>query len=118
MLRDIQEIKRYTIGATDGEIGHVSTMLVDEDSWVIRYLVVDTSDWWLGHQVLVPPEWAIGVSWTQSKVSIDLSRTTIKNSPRYESSVALNRAQETDLYQHYGRLTYWERDHARELLAH
>jgi hypothetical protein len=47
-----------------------------------------------------------------------LTRTTIKNSPRYESSVALNRAQETDLYHHYGRLTYWDREHARELLAH
>ena len=105
------------VHAKDGDLGHISGMLVDEEGWVIRYLVVDTSNWWMGNQVLIPPDWMTGVSWAHSKANIDLTRSTIKNSPRYESSTALNRAQEANLYDHYGRLNYWEREHAREMLS-
>ncbi len=105
------------VHANDGDVGHISGMLVDEDGWVMRYLVVDTSNWWMGNQVLIPPEWITSLSWSDSKANVDLSRKTIKNSPRYESSAALNRAQEANLYDHYDRLNYWEREHARELVS-
>ncbi|MEO7337423.1 MAG: PRC-barrel domain-containing protein, partial [Caldimonas sp.] len=52
-LRSCRAIERYHLHATDGAIGHVESLLVDDEAWVIRYLVVNTSDWWLGHQMLV-----------------------------------------------------------------
>jgi hypothetical protein len=106
----------YHIHASDGEIGHVQSMLVDEESWAIRYLVVETSNWWMGHQVLIPPEWITAVSWADSTVSINLTQDTIKNSPRYETSALVNRQQEMELFRHYGRPNYWEREHAREVI--
>jgi hypothetical protein len=115
-LRSCKAVTGYHIQASDGDIGHVQSMLVDEESWAIRYLVVETSNWWMGHQVLIPPEWITAVSWADSTVSINLSRETIKNSPRYETSAELNRQQETALYRHYGRPNYWEREHAREVI--
>jgi hypothetical protein len=30
MLRSMQELRNYTIGASDGDIGHIQGMLVDE----------------------------------------------------------------------------------------
>ena len=48
---------KYRIEASDGGIGHVQGLLLDEDTWAIRYLIVDTSNWWLGHQVLIAPQW-------------------------------------------------------------
>ena len=45
MLRSMLELKNYTIGATDGEIGHVSDFYFDDRSWVIRYLVIKTGSW-------------------------------------------------------------------------
>ena len=116
-LRSCNVVVGYHVHATDGDLGHVSAMLVDENTWAIRYLVVDTSNWWMGQKVLVPPEWITDVSWQDSKVSINLTRETIKNSPRYESSADLNRAKEEDLYQHYGRPNYWDREHAREVVS-
>jgi hypothetical protein len=113
-LRSCKVVTGYQVHASDGELGHVSAMLVDESTWAIRYLVIDTSNWWMGNKVLVPPQWITDVNWSESKLNIDLTRETIKNSPRYESSADLNRQQENALYQHYGRPNYWEREHARQ----
>ena len=53
-LRSCKAVMGYHIEATDGDIGHVQGLLVDEETWAIRYMVVDTSNWWLGHKVLIP----------------------------------------------------------------
>jgi hypothetical protein len=45
MLGSVGELRTYMIAATDGEIGTVDDMDVDNESWVIRYLVVDTERW-------------------------------------------------------------------------
>jgi hypothetical protein len=38
-LRSIREINGYHIHASDGEVGHVADVLVDDDDWSIHYLV-------------------------------------------------------------------------------
>ncbi len=113
-LRSCKSVVGYHIHASDGDIGHIQSMLVDEKTWAIRYLVIDTSNWWMGHKVLIPPDWISKVNWADSSVSLNLSRDTVKNSPRYESTDDLNRSHELELYSHYGRPTYWDREHARE----
>jgi hypothetical protein len=47
-------------------MGHVQGLLVDEQTWAIRYLIVQTSAWWLGHQVLIAPQWIRDMSWLDS----------------------------------------------------
>lgn len=106
-LRSCKQIVGYHIDAIDGDIGHVASMLVDERSWAIRYLVVDTTNWWGGHQVLIAPEWISRVDWASRQVTVGLTRQAVRDSPQYESTDELNRASETGLYAHYGRLGYW-----------
>jgi hypothetical protein len=105
-LRSCNAVTGYHIHATDGEIGHVSGFLVDEETWAIRYLVVDTSNWWVGHKVLVAPLWIKGVHWAEQTVSVDLSRESIQRAPPYDSMVTWGRDQELDLHRHYGRGGY------------
>lgn len=113
-VRSCQSATGALTEASDGDIGHVHSMLIDEETWAIRYVVVDTSNWLKGHKVLIPPKWVSKVNWANSRISINLTRETIQNSPRYESSEDLNRSHELELYSHYDRPTYWEREHARE----
>lgn len=115
-LRSCNAVTGYHIHATDGDIGHVSGFLVDEETWAIRYLVVDTSNWWLGHQVLVAPPWITGVHWSNQKVSISLSRDAIKNAPRYDPAVDWSPDQEVQLYRHYGRSGFWAENAVQENL--
>ena len=106
-LRSCQAIVGYHIHATDGEIGHVDGLLVDEETWAIRYLVVNTSNWWMGHQVLVAPPWITGVHWSDMSVTVGLSRQAIRDAPVYDSAAALNREQEAGLHAHHARPVYW-----------
>jgi hypothetical protein len=106
-LRSCNAVTGYHIHATDGDIGHVSGFLVDDETWAIRYLVIDTSNWWVGHKVLIAPPWIKGVHWSEQTVSVDLSRESIKNAPPYDLTSDWGRDQELNLYRHYGRNAYW-----------
>jgi hypothetical protein len=112
-LRSGNSIMRYYVHATDGDIGHVQGLLVDEKSWAIRYIIVNTSNWWLGHQVIVAPQWIDHVSWAESTVFTDLTRQTIKRSPPYDAAAPLNREQEAGVHVHYGRADYSPREARR-----
>ncbi len=48
MLRSMKDLENTTISATDGQIGHAKDCYFDDDSWVIRYLVVDAGSWLAG----------------------------------------------------------------------
>ena len=115
-LRSCKSVVGHQIHASDAELGRVQGMLVDEQTWAIRYLVVDTGTWWQGHQVLIAPQWITDISWEQSSVTVNLTQQAIQESPRFDSSEALNRQQEADLHHYYGRPAYWEREHNRNLM--
>lgn len=106
-LRSCQEVIGYQIHASDGEIGHVESLLVDEKTWSIRYMVVNTSNWWMGRTVLVAPPWIDSVRWSDRSVSINMTRSAIKGAPLYDASEDLNRNLEIGLYEYYGRPGYW-----------
>ena len=106
-LRSCAVVTGYHIEASDGDIGHVESLLVDEESWAIRYLVVDTSNWWLGHQVLIAPQWVREVRWSDSTVAVGMSREAVRQAPPYDSTAALDRVHEIAIYNHYGRPMYW-----------
>jgi uncharacterized protein YrrD len=102
-LRSCRAIQGYHIHATDGDIGHVESVLVDDKAWAIRYLVVNTSDWWLGHQMLVAPPWIVDISWLDATVSVELTRQAVKDAPTYDAKATLpSPEQERQLFYHYG----------------
>ena len=113
-LRSARDVTGYYIAARDGDIGHVDDFLVDDRAWAIRYLIVDTRNWWPGKKVALSPEWIKTVSWTDSRVHVDLQREEIKAAPEYDASRPFEREDETRLFEHYdrrkdsGRRKYWE----------
>ena len=106
-LRSTHDVSGHHIQAEDGEIGHVEDFIVDDETWAIRYLIIDTRNWWPGKKVLVSPQWIERVSWSESKVFINLTRTIIKQSPEYSEESLLTRGYETELHRHYNRQGYW-----------
>ena len=106
-LRSTYDVIDYHIQAADGEIGHVKDFIIDDETWVIRYLIIDTRNWWPGKKVLFSPQWIERVSWNEAKVFVNLPRKTIKQSPEYTGESLFNREYETSLYAHYQRQGYW-----------
>jgi len=121
-LRSVREVLGYGLAATDGDLGHVEDMLVDEASWAIRYFVVDPRSWWPGPHVLIPVDWITGVSWSDRAVRVDVTRDAVRGAPEYIAPEdapraggvgdrpRLSRADEERLYGHYGRPGYWARE--------
>jgi len=107
-LRSCKEITGYTLNASDGDIGKISGMLVDEKNWAIRYLIIDTGHWWSGHQVLIAVQWIDAFLWTEQSVKVSMTRSEIKNAPLYEPDIPFGRELELQIHQHYHRRTsYW-----------
>jgi len=106
-LRSTGEVSGYHIQGAEGEIGHVDDFVIDDATWTIRYLVIDTRNWWPGKKVLVSTQWVDGVSWTESKVFVNLTLESIRQSPEYSEEALLTRDYENRLHRHYDRRGYW-----------
>jgi hypothetical protein len=106
-LRSTYDVSGHHIQATDGELGHVEDFILDDETWAIRYLSIDTRNWWVGKKVLIAPQWIERISWDESKVFVNLSCKTIKQSPEYTEESLLTREYETELHDYYNRQGYW-----------
>ncbi|MEW6117470.1 MAG: PRC-barrel domain containing protein [Nitrospirota bacterium] len=100
-------INSYDIEAADGKLGHVEDFLVDDASWIIRYMVVDTRDWLPGKKALVATQWIAHIDFERARVHVDLLKEKIKNSPEYDPLKTVDRDYEELIHNHYGRRGYW-----------
>lgn len=106
-LRSTGDITGSYIETTDGDLGHVQDFIIDDQNWMIRYLLIDTTNWLPGKKVLISPEWVKDMVETDSRVYVDLTQEQIKTSPEYDDETILDRDYEARLYRHYGRSQYW-----------
>ncbi|WP_231907402.1 PRC-barrel domain-containing protein [Colwellia sp. PAMC 20917] len=102
-LRSSHAVVGYHLDAIDGELGHLQGMLIDIDTWAIRYLIINTSNWWLGHLVLIAPKWIKEVSWPTTKIYADMTQQQVKDAPTFDPSVPFSLEHEQNLQTHYSR---------------
>ena len=105
-LRSTAAVTGYHVEASDGEIGHVENFLTDQGTWKIRYLDVKTRNWLPGQKVLLSSAWVVGVSRAKSRVSVGLSRETIKSTPEYIESRPITTKYENQLHLHCDKRPY------------
>ena len=107
-LQSTRDVRGYAVQTRDGEIGSVDDFLIDDRSWVIRWVVVDTGTWLPGKKVLVAPEWADAVAWADRALRVALTRDQIEHAPEYDPDEPVRREYETRLFEYYGRRSYWD----------
>jgi hypothetical protein len=98
-LRSVGQIVNYDIHARDGEIGHLSDVLISDADWSIRYLVVDTGTWWGGKKVLIPPRWVQRVDWIAAEISLNVDRAALQERPHYTSETVVDAGYELQIHQ-------------------
>lgn len=84
-LRSAAEVIGYTVGATDGELGHIADFLIDDRDWSVQKLVVDTSKWWPGKRATLPADSIDTISWGDRTVFVTLTRDQIREQPEVEA---------------------------------
>jgi hypothetical protein len=107
MLRRLTDLRDFTIGATDGDVGSVDDVYFDDTSWTVRYLVVDTGTWLPGRKVLLSPALLRGIDGAGRRIRTDLTREQVHDSPSIDTQRPVSRQHEADLLSHYGYEPYW-----------
>jgi len=107
MLRKAKDLRGYTLGARDGEIGRVKEFFFDDQSWTVRYLVADTGGWLSGREVLISPYALDPADEGRKVIPVDLTKTQIEKSPSLVSAQPVSRQYESDYYSYYGWPGYW-----------
>jgi hypothetical protein len=107
MLFRISSLMNLPVHARDGEIGSVSDLLFEDDTWRARWLVVDTGSWILGRKVLLPASHVKPPEQGASSITVDLTRQQVEESPGTGVDLPVSRQMETSLYDHYGWAPYW-----------
>jgi hypothetical protein len=107
MLRNASTIKGYAITGSDGHFGSASDFLFEDDSWLVRWLVVDTGHWLSGRKVLLPLSVLGHLDPEAKEFTVRLTKQQIKESPEIDSDRPVSRQMETDIYDYYGWRPYW-----------
>ena len=110
MLWNASELVGSTIKATDGEVGIVSDVLFDDQSWMVRWLVVDTGSWLPGRVVLLPLPVLGQPDRANRLFPVRLTMQQVKDSPDEGAHLPVSRKMEAALFGHYGREPYWGGD--------
>jgi len=107
LLRSVNVLRNYELGANDGVIGKCSDFLFDDEAWVIRYLVADTRKWLPGRTVLISPISLGEVSSRNEVINVGLSKGQIKDSPPLDSNAPVSRQYERYMNKYYDWTDYW-----------
>ena len=115
MLRSMKDLKGFTIGATDGDIGQVEAFYFDDTSFTVRHLVVDTGGWLGGRKVLISPRAIHDIDWLPSlvggedrgRLNAALTKAQVEKSPNIDTDQPVSRQKEIEYYRHYGYASYW-----------
>jgi len=107
LLRTTNDLLDCTIEATDGRIGRVKDCYFDDETWVIRYLVVDTGTWLSSRKVLIPPSTTNPTNGVKKLLSIGMTRQQVENSPDIDTERPVSRQHERTLLNHYDYPCYW-----------
>jgi hypothetical protein len=95
MIRSVKDLEGFAIGATDGTIGKVTDFYFDDESWVIRYVVVDTSAW-PGREVLLSPNSMGEPDWGRQVLPVTITKEQVKHSPGVDTDHPLSRQHDPD----------------------
>jgi len=106
-LRSIHGIHGISVLGNDMTIGRVDDVIIDTQTWAVRYLSVDTGNPWVSRHVLIAPRWASEIRWREGEIRLPLSRRTIRRSPDWRYGAPLDRAFEAQLHAYYEQAVYW-----------
>jgi uncharacterized protein YrrD len=115
MLTSMKDMRGFSIGAKDGDLGKIDDAYFDDERWTVRYLVVDVGGWLSGRKVLISPHAIAHVDATNDTVATLLTRSQVENSPPIETTRPISRRMEAEYNQYYGYPPYWAGGYATGL---
>ena len=81
MLRwAVQDMAGLRIHATDGDLGYVHDVYLEDSDWRVQYLQVDTRHWLPGRHVLLAPTVVQHLDWDDRRMNVAITRDEVLSS--------------------------------------
>lgn len=77
-VRSMTSLTGYHLQADDGAIGSVSGFMVDDQTWMVAFLIVETGHCYPGKKILIVPNKIAGINYEESNVAVHLTKEEIK----------------------------------------
>ncbi|HEX9047065.1 MAG TPA: PRC-barrel domain-containing protein [Verrucomicrobiae bacterium] len=106
-LQSLRHLEGFKIIATDGEIGKVHDFFFDDDSWLVRYLVVDIGHWLPRRKLLLPAVVLRPLDAEGGSLSVSLTRARVCASPGVDTDMPVSRRRELEMHMHYDWPFHW-----------
>lgn len=103
MLRPLHPMLDKPVEATDGSVGRVTDMLLDDHRWTVRYIVVSPGGWLGVARALIAPAAVVDIG---DRLVLNLTRDTVRRSPPL-TAATVTREYEEEYARYYGVPGYW-----------
>ena len=107
-LSSMKAVIKYRVADAHGTAASVDNFLLDDEKWIIRYVIAKTGRFFSGRKVLIASEWIKRLDWRNALLRVDFTREKMLASPTFDLSNPINRRDERILYGYYGRTGYWD----------
>ena len=107
MLLETSAINKFALEANDGTFGTVTDLLLNDQTWRVRWLVIEIGAWLTDRKVLVHPSAIRQVDAEGERFGVALSMAQVKASPDISKDQPVSRYMESRLYGYYGWDPYW-----------
>ncbi|MEO5945056.1 MAG: PRC-barrel domain-containing protein [Ferruginibacter sp.] len=101
MQRNIKSLIGYSIEATDGRIGELNEFYFEDNTWLIRYLIIKTGNWFLNRKVLISPYALLKKEKETCILSVNISKEKVRTSPDIDTDKPVSKQYDIELYGHY-----------------
>jgi uncharacterized protein YrrD len=107
MLHDLNALTGSSVIATDGEMGSIRNFLFDDQSWMIRYVVVDVGGWLTRRAVVLAITAVEHPDWVKKTFQVHLTKEQVRHSPDVDTEKPVSRQQEIAMHEYFGWSIYW-----------
>jgi uncharacterized protein YrrD len=104
MERKVRSLIGFELRATDGSIGAVMDIYLDDQAWTIRYLVVKAGEWFSSKKVLLSTDVVGTPNETTTALPVTITRQQVRESPDVSSHLPVSTQIERCLKEHHGRM--------------
>jgi sporulation protein YlmC with PRC-barrel domain len=85
-LRSTHATIDYYIETPDGELGYLRDLIIDDETWHIKSLIIEMPDCLEGKTAILPLNHVKEVRWSMSKILVDITSNQFKDIPEFRKS--------------------------------
>lgn len=102
-----QDFRGFEVYGTDGVIGEVDDLVLDESTGRVRYFTIDLARGRRSRPIWLPKSVIRRIDYGNERVLLHIASAEIQDAPTVPKGGSLNRTIEQALHDHFGAEYYW-----------